>query len=55
MVYRGASLRMTLVCRIWYYLIIRFLPQGKGQVTLQRVHLTLETASMDCTRLMSGA
>ncbi|HEU0302086.1 MAG TPA: hypothetical protein VFR37_21705 [Longimicrobium sp.] len=35
--------------------VIRYLPQGKGQVTLQRVHLTLETASMDCTQLMSGA
>ncbi|HEX2078092.1 MAG TPA: hypothetical protein VHG08_10290, partial [Longimicrobium sp.] len=35
--------------------IIRYLPQGKGRVTLQRVHLTLETASVDCRVVMSGA
>jgi predicted metalloprotease with PDZ domain len=35
--------------------VIRYLPQGKGRVTLQRVHLTLETASMDCGQVMSGA
>lgn len=35
--------------------VIRYLPQGKGRVTVQRVHLTPEAASMDCTRVMSGA
>jgi predicted metalloprotease with PDZ domain len=34
--------------------IIRYLPQGKGRITLQRVVLTPDTASERCVRLMSG-
>jgi predicted metalloprotease with PDZ domain len=35
--------------------IIRYLPQGKGRITLQRVTLTPEATSDRCVRLMSGA
>lgn len=34
--------------------IIRFKPQGKSRVTLQRVHLTPQATSAACVRLMSG-
>jgi predicted metalloprotease with PDZ domain len=34
--------------------IIRYLPAGKGRITMQRVVLTPEAASERCVRLMSG-
>lgn len=34
--------------------IIRYLPQGKGRITMQRVVLTPDAASERCVRLMSG-
>jgi predicted metalloprotease with PDZ domain len=34
--------------------VIRYLPQGKGRVTLQRIQLTPEGSSEACVRLMGG-